>query len=176
MAGGIAELIDMLYDMIEDARGMPLGPDKCILERDKALDLLDEIRAQYPMELAEAKKLLGARTEYIAAAKREGEQLRRQAEEQAKQLVAQDTTLATARQKANELIGRAEERTRELRRTANDYCEDTLRRTEEAVAAAYDEIKRQRAKFRAVSAQESGAAAPDRRANVPYDVEADNGP
>jgi chromosome segregation ATPase len=128
------------------------------------------------MELAEAKKLLGARAEYIAAAKRESEQIRRQAEEQAKQLVAQDTTLAAARQKANELIGRAEERTRELRRTANDYCEDTLRRTEEGVAAAYDKIKRQRAKFRAVSAQESGTAAPDRRSNAPYDVEADNGP
>ena len=68
MATGVEELLDMLFEMIDEAKSMPLSSDKCILERDKALDLLDEIRAQFPMELAEAKKLIAARTEYIASA------------------------------------------------------------------------------------------------------------
>lgn len=55
MATGVEELLDMLYEMIEDAKNMPLSSDKCILERDKALDLLDEVRGQFPMELSEAK-------------------------------------------------------------------------------------------------------------------------
>ena len=79
MATGVEELLDMLFEMIDEAKSMPLSSDKCILERDKALDLLDEIRAQFPMELAEAKKLIAARTEYIASAKREGELIRKQA-------------------------------------------------------------------------------------------------
>ena len=54
MATGVEELLDMLFEMIDEAKSMPLSSDKCILERDKALDLLDEIRAQFPMELAEA--------------------------------------------------------------------------------------------------------------------------
>ena len=83
MATGVEELLDMLFEMIDEAKSMPLSSDKCILERDKALDLLDEIRAQFPMELAEAKKLIAARTEYIASAKREGELIRKQAEEKA---------------------------------------------------------------------------------------------
>ena len=87
MATGVEELLDMLFEMIDEAKSMPLSSDKCILERDKALDLLDEIRAQFPMELAEAKKLIAARTEYIASAKREAEAIRRQAEEKAKQLL-----------------------------------------------------------------------------------------
>lgn len=59
---------------------MPLSSDKCILNGDKALDLLlDEIRAQFPMELAEAKKPIAARTEYLASAKRGGF-IRKQAE------------------------------------------------------------------------------------------------
>ena len=57
MATGVEELLDMLYEMIEDAKNMPLSSDKCILERDKALDLLDEVRGQFPMELSEAKSL-----------------------------------------------------------------------------------------------------------------------
>ena len=151
MATGVEELLDMLFDMIDEAKSLPLTSDKCIIERDKALDLLDDIRSQFPMELAEAKKLVAARTEYIASAKREGELIRKQAEDQAKQMLAEDELLAQARQKSSELVRTAEERSRELRRAANDYCEDALRRTEEAVSEAYDEIKKSRARFRALA-------------------------
>ena len=37
----IEDIITALYDLIQDARTMPLAADKCIIERDKALDLLD---------------------------------------------------------------------------------------------------------------------------------------
>ena len=167
MATGVEELLDMLFEMIDEAKNMPLSSDKCVIERDKALDLVDEIRGQFPMELAEAKKLIAARAEYIASAKREGELIRKQAEEQAKQMVAEDELLAQARQKGNEMIRTAEERSRELRKAANDYCEDALRRTEEAVAEAYDEIKKSRARFRALA---GGAAQAGRQ---PYDVESE---
>ena len=167
MATGVEELLDMLFEMIDEAKSMPLSSDKCILERDKALDLLDEIRAQFPMELAEAKKLIAARTEYIASAKREADAIRRQAEEKAKQMLAEESILLQARQRANELMQQAEDRSRELKRSANDYCEDALRRTEEAVAEAYDEIKKSRARFRALA---GGGATAGRQ---PYDVEAE---
>ena len=167
MATGVEGLRDMLFEIIDEAKSMPLSSDKCILERDEALDLLDEIRAQLPMELAEAKKLLAARTEYIASAKREGELIRKQAEDQAKQMVAEDEVLAQAKQKANAMMRTAEARSRDLRQAANDYCEDALRRTEEAVAEAYDEIKKSRARFRALA----GGGAPTGR--QPYDAEAD---
>ena len=48
MATGISELLDMLYDMIDEAKSVPLSSEKCILERDKALDLLDDIKAGLP--------------------------------------------------------------------------------------------------------------------------------
>ena len=40
---GIEDVITKLYEMIQDARGVPLSADKCIVERDRVLDLLDEI-------------------------------------------------------------------------------------------------------------------------------------
>ena len=70
-------------------------------------------------------------------------------------------------EKAKEVQGNAEIQARELRRVANEYCEDALRRTEEAVAEAYDEIKKSRARFRALA----GGGAPAGR--QPYDVEAE---
>jgi len=151
MATGVEELLDMLFAMIDEAKNVPLSGDKCMIERDKALDLVDEIRGQFPMELAEAKKLLAARSEYIASAKREGDLIRKNAEDQAKQLLSQEEILVKAKQMGNDILRQAEERSRELKRASNEYCEDALRRTEEAVSDAYDEIKKSRARFRAAS-------------------------
>ena len=64
-----------------------------------------------------------------------------------------------------------EERSRELKRSANEYCEDALRRTEEAVAEAYDEIKKSRARFRAASGR--SAAANNAAGRPVYDAAAD---
>ena len=171
MASGVEELLDMLFELVDEAKNVPLSSDKCMIERDRALDLIDDIRAQFPMELAEAKKLLAARVEYIASAKREADLIRQQAEEQAKQMLAENEVLNQARQMSNDMMKQAEERSRELKRSANEYCEDALRRTEEAVAEAYDEIKKSRIRFRAAA----GAAtpAPVSGARPVYDAEAD---
>ena len=41
MASGVEELLDMLFEMVDEAKNMPLSSDKCVLERDRALDLID---------------------------------------------------------------------------------------------------------------------------------------
>lgn len=170
MATGVEELVNMLFSIIDEAKNMPLSSEKCVIERDKALDLLDDIKAQFPMELSEAKKLLASRADYIASAKREADAIRKQAEDQARQMLAQDELAAQAKQRANEMVHVAEERSRELRRAANEYCEDALRRTEEAVNEAFEEIKRSRARFRAAASGSNATAVQPTRA---YDAEAD---
>ena len=51
MNNNLEELINALYDMIQDAKSVPLSSDKCIIERDKALDMLDDLSAQLPSSL-----------------------------------------------------------------------------------------------------------------------------
>ena len=152
MASGVEELLDMLFEMIDEAKRVPLSNDKCQIERDQALDLIDDIRSQFPMELTEARQMMARRAEMEAEAKRKADSIVRAAEERAKQLLASDTIALQARQRANDMMRQAEERSRELKRSANEYCEDALRRTEEAVSEAYNEIKQSRARFRAAAA------------------------
>lgn len=173
MASGVEELLDMLFEMIDEAKNAPLSSDKCVIERDRALDLIDDIRSQFPMELGEAKKMMANRTELVASAKREADAIRKAAEDRARQLVAEDTITLQARQRANEMMQQAEERSRELKRAANEYCEDALRRTEEAVAEAYDEIKQSRARFRAAAGASSVPSAGSTGSRPIYDAEAD---
>ena len=173
MASGVEELLDMLFEMIDEAKNAPLSSDKCVIERDRALDLIDDIRSQFPMELGEAKKMMANRTELVASAKREADAIRKAAEDRARQLVAEDTITLQARQRANEMMQQAEERSRELKRAANEYCEDALRRTEEAVAEAYNEIKQSRARFRAAAGASSAPSAGSTGSRPIYDAEAD---
>ena len=77
----VQKLLDMLYEMIDEAKNAPLSNDKCVLNRDEALDLLDEIRAQMPVELKRAQELVRARDEYVEAAKRDVERMMQQAEQ-----------------------------------------------------------------------------------------------
>jgi cell division septum initiation protein DivIVA len=147
----VQRLLDMLYGMIDEAKGATFGAGKCTINRDEALDLLDEIRAQLPLELKKARELVQARDEYVASAKKEVEKMLRQAELDAKVIVSESETLQQARQKSGEIIRRAEDRSKELYRVANTYTEDALRRTEEAISQALDEVRESRVRFRAAS-------------------------
>ena len=150
----VQHLLDMLYEMIDGAKNAPLTSDKCILNRDEALDLLDEIRAQLPVELSRAQELIRAKEDYVKAAKRDVERMMQQAEQDAKNKVSETEVLSIAREKSHEIIKKAEDRSREMYRVANEYTEDALRRTEEAIQMALEEVKQSRVRFRAASAEQ----------------------
>ena len=148
----VEHLIDMLYDLVNDAKNAPLSSEKCIIDRDTALDLLDELRAGLPAELQRAKDLIQAKDEYVNKAKREVGRMMQQAEYDAKNKVSDSEVLMAARGRAREIIQRAEDRSNEMYRVVSEYTEDALRRTEEAIQAALEEVKESRVKFRAASA------------------------
>ena len=148
------DIIDMLYTMIAEAWGVPLGNDKCIGERDKALGLLDDLKAVLPMELSEARRLVNARDEFVNTAKQEAESIRRSAEDRASQLVDQQSVYNEAKKKAEEALAEAERKSKELRRVASSFLDDALRKTEDAVAAALNDVRTARSQFRAISAPE----------------------
>ena len=81
------DIIGTLYDMVQDARSMPLAADKCILERDKVLDLLDEIISQLPTEIKQSRTIVESRNELISQARREAEGILRKANDQANELI-----------------------------------------------------------------------------------------
>ena len=151
----IEDIISTLYDMIQDARALPLGADKCILERDKVLDMLDEIIAQLPEELKQSRIIVESRNELIGQARREAEGIVRQAQQKAKELVAEEAIYQEARRQCQEMYNKTQTRIAELRKASNDYMDDALRRTEEAVAMSLEDVRDTRAKFKAlVEAQE----------------------
>ena len=156
----IEDIISALYDMVQDARALPLGADKCILERDKVLDMLDEIIAQLPVELKQARTIVESRNELIGQARREAESLIRQAQEKANQMVSEEAIYQEARRQCQDMFAKTQARIAELRKASNDYMDDALRRTEESINASLNDVRETRAKFRALTESQEKSAAP----------------
>lgn len=161
-SSNIEEIIGSLYDMVQDARAMPLAADKCILERDRVLDILDEIIAQLPGELKQSRTIVESRNDLINQARREAEGILRQAQEQAKQMVTKEAIYIEAKKRSEELVGQTQERINQLRKAGNEYMDDALRRTEETISQALGEVRDTRMKFRTVTeAQEQRKSVPN---------------
>ena len=153
----IEDIISALYTMIQDARALPLGADKCILERDKVLDMLDEIIAQLPAELKQSRIIVESRNELIGQARREAENLVRQAQQKAAELVAQEAIYLEAKRQCKEMFENTQTRIEQLKQASNSYMDDALRRTEEAIAQSLNEVRETRVKFRALTETKQAA-------------------
>ncbi|MGE4353759.1 MAG: hypothetical protein AB7D36_06715 [Oscillospiraceae bacterium] len=171
MDSDVLEMLELLYAMVSEAWGVPLGNDKCIIEREKVLSALDDIKAQLPVEIAEAKRLVSAKEEFIGNAKREAESVRKLAEERARHMVEEQEIMRQAQKRSQEILAEAEENSREmlekaqkrsneLRRVAWEYVDSSLREAEEAVTAAQNAIGGVRGKFANISAPEETSALP----------------
>ena len=145
------DIIGALYDMVQDARSMPLAADKCILERDRVLYMLDEIIAQLPGELKQSRTIVEARNELISQARREADTVLREAQEKAKQMVTKEAIYAEAKKRSEELVGQTQARIDQLRKAGNEYMDESLRQTEEAISKALEEVRDNRMKFRTVT-------------------------
>ena len=158
----IEDIISALYDMIQDARSVPLAADKCIVERDKVLDMLDEIIAQMPVELKQARTIVESRNELVSQARREAETLVRQAQDQAQKMITEDAVYQETKRQCQEMVDQTQIRMAELRKVSNDYMDDALRRTEEAIALSLEDVRDTRSKFKSlIEAQEKRAAVQD---------------
>ena len=144
----IDELLEQIDDMVDKAWSLPLSGGKCLVEADRLRDIVDDVRANLPSELRQAKAIVSDRAEIISNAKREAEDIIRKAEERARTLVSHEEVVKQAQIKANEILSQSQQRSREMRKGANDFAEDVLKRTEENLAQHLTEVRQVRQSLR----------------------------
>jgi membrane protein involved in colicin uptake len=158
VANSVEELIGTLNDLVQDAWSLPLGADKCVLERDKILDILEEMSAQLPGEIKQAKTIVESRNDVLNNAKREAEKIRRQAEEYARAKISEEQIVKEAEAQAAEMIANAQAKIRELRDVTNKYVADSLKSCEDAVEKALEDVRITRGRFDQLSAPKTEQA------------------
>lgn len=144
----IDELLDEIHTMLDKSWSLPLSGGKCAVDADHLREIVDDIRANMPSEIRQAKAIVKDRDYILSSAREEAEQRIRKAEERVRQMVDQEEIVKQAQQKANDLLTQAQQQAREMRRNATEFTEDVLRRAEETLVKRGSEIRQARQALR----------------------------
>lgn len=148
MSMNIEEILEQLDDMLDTAWAMPLSGGKVVVDGERVRDLLDAIRANLPSEIRQARAIVKDRAEIVDTAKKEAEDIIRNAEERRAQILSHEEIVVQAQERANEIQVQTQKRAREMRRSAQDYTDDILRRTEEILAQQVGQVRQARVSLR----------------------------
>lgn len=140
----VEELLTEIQDMMNEAKPMPLTGGKALIETEKVLDIIDEINDTLPSEVRQAKNIVSDRSQIIAEAKKEAEEIIRAAEERKKQLVDQNEIVKEAKAKAAEILANTKAKNDEMKKAAADFVEDIMKKTDDAINAQLTELRKTR--------------------------------
>ena len=144
----VDELINELQDLVADAKSVPLTGGKVIVEAEKIYDILDEIQDTLPAEVRQAKNIVADRSQIIAEAKKEAEDIIRAAEERKKVMIEESEIMRAAKAEATELLNEVKSKAAEMRKAANDYVENIMKKTDDAITAQLTELRKTRQNLR----------------------------
>lgn len=137
------ELLEQ-FDEILDS-GIKIPGKKTVVDIEKLRAVVDDIRLNIPSEIKQARGIVADRTEIITTAKREADGIIRNADERAKEMVAEQEIVKLAQEKATEIIANAQAKSRDMRKAAQDFVDDIMRRADEGLTANLAEIRKTRA-------------------------------
>ena len=122
---------------------------RTVVDGGEVRTILDELRENLPQETRQARAIVADRAQIIADAKREAEGIVRSAEERAKKMISQTEIVKQAQERANDLITQSQAKFREMKKASNDYVDDLMRRTDDAIAESLAELRKARQSIKA---------------------------
>ncbi len=140
----VEELLREIQGIMEDAKAVPLTGGKSLIDTEQIMDIIDEIQDSLPSEVRQAKNIVADRSQIIAEAKKEAEGIIREAEEKKKQMVEQSEIVRAAHAQANEILNDCKAKTADMRKAANDFVEDIMKKTDEAITVQLTELRKTR--------------------------------
>jgi cell division septum initiation protein DivIVA len=139
----ILTLVDRMEEVIDHGRNVPMTQQRMV-DTDKLYELIDEVRAQYPDELKQARWIVKERQEMLEEAEKEANRILEEARERAQALAAEQEVVKLAEQQAAEILDDARGREREIRLGAEDYADEMLANLEANLGKLLTAVQRGR--------------------------------
>ena len=121
----IQHLIDRLEELFSGGRHIPLMPF-ALVDEQRALELIDQMRISIPEEIEKAKRVLRERDRVVAQANEEAARIRELAREKSETLVQRDSVTQAAQAQATTIISQSEKEAQQMKREADQYVIDVL--------------------------------------------------
>ncbi len=125
----ILHLVDRLEDLLNQSR--PLWfTNNVIVDEDKMLDIIDQMRVAIPDEIKKSQQFLAQRDRILAQAQEEANRTIAIAREKSEQLVERDSIVQSAKARAEEIFKQSQVEIEQIRRESDEYVIETLTKLE----------------------------------------------
>ena len=136
----ILQMIDRLEELLNESRPLPFTRN-VIVDEDRMLDLIDQMRVSIPEEVKKAQQLLAQRDRLLAQAQEEANRTIAIAREKSDQLVERDQVVQAAYAQSDQIKGQAEVDAQAIRMEADKYALETLRTLENEMERTLNQVR-----------------------------------
>jgi F0F1-type ATP synthase membrane subunit b/b' len=128
----IQHLVDRLEELLNTGKHVPFS-QQTLVDEQRALELIDQMRISIPEEIEKAKRILRERDRIMAQANEEAARIRELAREKSETLIQRDSITQAAQARATSIIEQSRQEADGIRRDADQYVMDVLSDLEDAL-------------------------------------------
>ena len=121
----ILQLIDRLEELFNDSKSIPLTRN-VMVDEDRMLDIIDQMRIAIPEEVKKAQQLLGQRDRVLAQAQEEANRTLDLARQKADQLASKELVVQESQRRGEQILTQARTDAENTRGDADDYVMRSL--------------------------------------------------
>ncbi len=136
----ILHLVDRLEELFNESRPVWFT-HSVIVDEDRLLDLIDQMRITIPEEIKKAQQLLAQRDRILAQAQEEANRTVALAREKSEKLVEKDPVTQASQIRAEQLIEQAKSECEQTKREADAYVVQTLQALEGELEKSLTQVK-----------------------------------
>lgn len=139
----VVDNLEAAIAAVEEARSVPLSAS-CVLNRGEMLQLLDQVKAAFPNDLAKAISILRDKDLILENAHEQADAVIAQARDEVARLVEQTTIVSSARKEATRILSDANIEGKKNRTEIDDYVDARLATLEVILNKTLDVISKGR--------------------------------
>ena len=117
----VNEILDEIENLVVDARRV-VFTNKCIIEEDDLIRLVDDLRKSLPAEIQNAGQVMQERQQILDEAKREANKIVEQAKNYGEKLVVEHEIVKQAQNQASEIMEKTIQNSNELKEDSVKYA------------------------------------------------------
>jgi cell division septum initiation protein DivIVA len=136
----ILHLVDRLEELFNESRSVPFT-HSVIVDEDRMLDIIDQMRVSIPEEIKKAQQLLAQRDRILAQSQEEANRTLQLAREKSEQMVEKDGIVQAAHARSEQIIAQGRAEAEKQKRDADDYVLDTLQELEAEMERVLGQVR-----------------------------------
>ncbi len=152
----ILHLVDRLEELFNESRSIPFT-QSVIVDEDRMLDIIDQMRVSIPEEITKAQQILAQRDRIMAQSQEEANRTIAMAREKSDQALEQNSVVQAAQARAEQIIMQARADVEATKMEADEYVLETLTRLEMELDRSINQVRNG---IRAISSEKQSRQAP----------------